>query len=129
MAAEAFLRLNLQVQSLKTALLCSRLLSSHPPTYPGAQAEPSVGGSSYTEHRAPRHRNFWKVKQQRYRKHISDLVRKSRQTEAVKLLEQMKKGRVRPDEVTYNTILSGYAKQGDVKMAFKTFNEVFVGIG
>ena len=85
-------------------------------------------GDSFTEPEhyvtAPRRGNFWKLKQQRYRKHISDLVKKSHQSEAVKLLEQMKKGRVKPDEVTYNTILSGYAKQGDVTMAFKTFNEV-----
>lgn len=134
MAAEVFQRLNLLPQSLRNTLLCSRLLSSQSAT-PPPPAGPYVkdrtrgdAGDSLTEPEqyipAPRRGNFWKLKQQRYRKHISDLVKKSRQNEAVKLLEQMKKGRVGPDEVTYNTILSGYAKQGDVSMAFKTFNEV-----
>ncbi len=116
-----------QVLSLRSALVCSRPFSSNPPG-----AIESLGQKSSDElmkEHVPRHTNYWKVKQQRYRKHITDLVRKSRQDEAVKLLEQMIKGRVRPDEVTYNTILSGYAKQGNIKMAFKTFNEVKLGWG
>lgn len=70
------------------------------------------------------YRNPWKLKLERYRRHISNLVRKSRQAEAVEVLEQMKRSRVRPDVGIYNTILSGYGKEGDVKSAFKIFNEV-----
>lgn len=75
-----------------------------------------------------RKKNPWKLRQLRYCRHIMSLVRKSRQKEAVQVLEQMKRSRVRPDVVVYNSILSGYAKQGDVKMAFKTFNEVLVSL-
>ena len=100
----------------------SRHLEDSFPASEGSEwRDPARRGS---EGKFTRQGNFWKLKQERYRKHISDLVRKSRQAEAVKLLEQMKKGRVRPDEVTYNTVLSGYAKHGDAKMAFKLFNEV-----
>ena len=69
-------------------------------------------------------RNLWRLRQQRYAKHISNLVKKCRQEEAVQVLEQMKRSRVRPDVVVYNTLISGYAKQGNIKMAFKMFNEV-----
>ncbi len=75
-------------------------------------------------HGQAREGNYWKAKLDRYRKHISNLVRKSRQDEAVQLLEQMERSKVRPDVVVYNTILSGYGKHGDLKNAFKTFNEV-----
>ena len=73
---------------------------------------------------SPYKKSPWKLREQRFSRHIANLVKKSRQEEAVTVLEQMKRSRVRPDEVVYNTILSGYAKQGNVKLAFKTFNEV-----
>lgn len=75
-----------------------------------------------------RYTNPWKLKLERYRKHISNLVRKSRQAEAVELFEQMKRSKVRPDVGVYNTVLSGYRKQRDLKNAFKTFNEVSIPI-
>jgi pentatricopeptide repeat protein len=81
--------------------------------YGGTEGDPGV-----------RYKNPWKLKLERYRRHISNLVKQSRQTEAVELLEQMKKSKVRPDVGIYNTIISGYGKQGDLKNAFKTFNEV-----
>ena len=89
----------------------------------------SRGGRSRWEEdsedgRQVRYRNPWKLKLERYRRHISNLVKKSRQAEAVEVLEQMKRARVRPDVGVYNTILSGYGKEGDVKRAFKIFNEV-----
>ena len=69
-------------------------------------------------------KNPWKVKQQRYSKHISNLVKKSKQSEAVQVLEQMKRAKVRPDAVVYNMIISGYVRERDANMAFKTFNQV-----
>lgn len=72
--------------------------------------------------------NPWKLKQKRFARHIINLVKKSQQTEAVKVLEQMKSAKVKPDAVVYNSILAGYGKQGDVKKAFKTFNEVCYNI-
>lgn len=82
------------------------------------------GGTEGDQYHHPRQTNPWKLKLLRYQRHISNLVKKSCQSEAVQVLEQMKRSKVRPDVVVYNTILSGYGKQGDVNSAFKTFNEV-----
>ncbi len=53
-------------------------------------------------------------------------MKKGYQIEAVEVLEQMKKARIHPSVVTYNTLLAGYGKKGDYIKAFKTFNEVCV---
>ena len=128
----ALLIRSLLLQDLRTAV-SHRFMSSSAPAAPSVSGERPEAASSDQDiaeggdeavPSSRRIRNYWKMKQQRYHKHISDLVRKSRQAEAVKLLEQMEKGRVRPDQVTYNTILSGYAKQKDIKMAFRIFNRV-----
>lgn len=90
----------------------------------GTSKEGEEDGVSHRWHTDPR-----KLKQLRYSRHILNLVKKSQQSEAVQVLEQMKRARVKPDVVVYNAILSGYARQGDAKMAFKTFNEVHKVIG
>lgn len=97
-------------------------VSTHPK--PKQAAPKGEGGVAHKDRPHAPTRNLWRLKQQRYSKHIGNLVRKNRQEEAVQVLEQMKRSRVRPDVVVYNTILSGYAKQGNIKMAFRTFNEV-----
>lgn len=82
-------------------------------------------GAELEEHPTTR-RNSWKLKQQRYCINITNLVRKSKQSEAVKMFDQMLRSKVKPDVVVYNTILAGYGKQGDANMAFKTFNQVTI---
>ena len=66
----------------------------------------------------------WKMKQQRHSQQVLNLVRKGKVSEAEQVLQQMKKARLKPDVVVYNSILTGYSRQGDFKQAFKTFNEV-----
>lgn len=43
---------------------------------------------------------------------------------AEKIFENMLDRGVRPDTVSYNTLLSGYVVQGDVRKAFQCFNNV-----
>ena len=73
-------------------------------------------------------KSAWKMKQLRHSQHLMNLARKGKVSEAEQVLEQMKKGRLRPDVVVFNSILSAHARQGDFKQAFKTFNEVSYNI-
>ena len=43
---------------------------------------------------------------------------------AEKIFHNMLDRGVRPDTVSYNTLLSGYVVQGDVRKAFQCFNNV-----
>lgn len=66
----------------------------------------------------------WRLKQERQSRQVLNLVRKGMVSEAVHTLDLMKKARLKPDVVVYNSIIAGYSRQGDVRQAFKTFNEV-----
>lgn len=68
----------------------------------------------------------WKVKQLRFTRHIMNLVRKGKVSEAQDVFEQMKKGKVHPELAVFNTLIAGYGRQGDVKSSFRLFNEVLI---
>ena len=44
--------------------------------------------------------------------------------EAEEVFQYMKNGRVYPDTVSFNVLISGYGRKGDIKKAFKLFNDV-----
>ena len=69
-------------------------------------------------------RSPWKVKQLRFTRHIMNLVKKGKVSEAHEVFEHMKKGKVHPEVAVFNTLIAGYGREGDVKSSFKLFNEV-----
>lgn len=44
--------------------------------------------------------------------------------EAEEVFQHMRNGNIYPDTVSFNVLISGYAKMGDIKKAFKLFNDV-----
>ena len=96
-----------------------------------------TGGSTKT---LPRQRSYirkdnikwqrspWKVKQLRFTRHIMNLVKKGKVSEAHEVFEHMKKGKVHPEVAVFNTLIAGYGREGDIKSSFKLFNEVLTYI-
>ena len=69
-------------------------------------------------------KSVFRMRQERYSRQVLNLVRKVKVSEAARVLDKMKKGRLGPDVVVYNNIILGYGREGEYKLAFKTFNEV-----
>ena len=70
------------------------------------------------------HKSPWKVKQLRFTRHITNLIKKGKVEEAREVFDSMKKTKVRAEAVVYNTMIAGYGRQGDMRTAFKLFNDV-----
>lgn len=43
---------------------------------------------------------------------------------AEEVFQRMIQRRIKPDVVTYNALLKGYAQRNDIRKAFNTFNDV-----
>lgn len=69
-------------------------------------------------------KNPYKIKQLRFSRHIVNLVHKGKVSEAADVLEYMRRNRVQPDAAVYNSLISGYGKQGNLNAGFRVFNQV-----
>jgi len=69
-------------------------------------------------------KSVFRLQQERHGRKLQSLVRKGQTTEALEVLQKMKDGKLKPDVVDYNSIISALSKLGEFKKAFKLFNEV-----
>ena len=55
---------------------------------------------------------------------IAAYVDEGKMDAALKLLRSMKNGDLKPDEITYHTILAGYARQGKKNDTYELLSEM-----
>ncbi len=87
------------------------------------ETEATAERSESFEERQQR-RNAFRKAQEKYGRLVHSLLKKGEVSAAMEVLEQMKKRRLKPDVVVYNSIIAGYSRTRQVKQAFRLFSEV-----